>query len=63
MNIFKRIYNWIAMELQLIYEDFSEGYVKANDEIWDIVLFGTGLAMLAIVILFLTESTCGVFDI
>lgn len=63
MNIFKRIYRWFCVEVKLIYEDFSGGYVKADDELWDIILFGIGLAMLGIVILFLTESTCGVFDI
>ena len=37
MNIFKRIYNWLTTELQLIYEDFSEGYVDSQEDLMDIV--------------------------
>jgi len=56
MNIFKRIYNWISMELQLIYEDFSEGYVDSREDLVDLLTIGLTVAMLAIVFMWFTGT-------
>jgi len=56
MNIFKRIYNWLTTELQLIYEDFSEGYVDSQEDLMDIVTIGLIIAMLAVVFMWFTGT-------
>ena len=56
MNIFKRIYNWISMELQLIYEDFSEGYVDSQEDLVDIVTIGVTIALLIILFMWFTGT-------
>ena len=56
MNIFKRIYNWISMELQLIYEDFSEGYVDSREDLVDIVTIGAVTALLIILFMWFTGT-------
>ena len=56
MNIFKRIYNWISMELQLIYEDFSDGYVDSQEDLVDIVTIGVTIALLIILFMWFTGT-------
>ena len=56
MNIFKRIYNWISMELQLIYEDLSEGYVDSREDLVDIVTIGAITALLIILFMWFTGT-------
>ena len=56
MNILKRIYNWISMELQLIYEDLSEGYVDSREDLVDIVTIGAIVALLIILFMWFTGT-------
>jgi len=56
MNIFKRIYNWISMELQLIYEDLSEGYVDSREDLVDIVTIGAITALLIVLFMWFTGT-------
>ena len=51
MNIFKRIYNWTAAEIQMIYEDFKEGYVKTDRDLLDLVVIGAMVAAMAILVM------------
>ena len=52
MNIFKRIYNWAAVEIQMIYEDFRDGYVKTDDDLLDLVVIGSMVAAMAILVMY-----------
>lgn len=52
MNIFKRIYNWAVAEIQMIYEDFKEGYVKTDEDLLDIVVIGFMVASMAILVMY-----------
>jgi len=56
MNIFKRIYNRIAMELQLIYEDFSEGYVDSQEDLADLITIGAIVALMIILFMWFTGT-------
>jgi len=56
MNIFKRLFGWFKTELQLIYEDFSEGYVDSREDLVDIVTIGVTIATLAIVFMWFTGT-------
>ena len=51
VNIFKRIYNWTAAEIQMIYEDFKEGYVKTDRDLLDLVVIGSMVAATVILIM------------
>ena len=51
MNIFKRLYNWAAVEIQMIYEDFRDGYVKTDRDLLDLVVIGAMVATLAILVM------------
>jgi len=48
MNIFKRMYNWVANEIRMIYEDFKDGYVKMDIELLDILVVGSALSVLTV---------------
>ena len=52
MNILKRIYNWAAAEIQMIYEDFRDGYVKTDDDLLDLVVIGSMVAAMAILVMY-----------
>ena len=52
MNIFKRIYNWAAVEIQMIYEDFRDGYVKTDDDLLDLVVIGSMVAAMFILVMY-----------
>jgi hypothetical protein len=52
MNIFKRLYNWAAVEIQMIYEDFRDGYVKTDDDLLDLVVIGSMVAAMAILVMY-----------
>ena len=52
MNIFKRLYNWAATEIQMIYEDFRDGYVKTDDDLLDLVVIGFMVASMAILVMY-----------
>ena len=51
MNIFKRLYNWAATEIQMIYEDFRDGYVKTDRDLLDLVVIGAMVAAVAILVM------------
>ena len=51
MNIFKRLYNWAATEIQMIYEDFRDGYVKTDRDLLDLVVIGSMVAAVAILVM------------
>jgi len=52
MNIFKRLYNWTAAEIRMIYEDFRDGYVKTDEDLLDIVVIGFMVASMAILVMY-----------
>ena len=52
MNIIKRLYNWAAAEIQMIYEDFRDGYVKTDDDLLDLVVIGSMVAAMAILVMY-----------
>ena len=51
MNILKRIYNWAAAEIRMIYEDFRDGYVKTDRDLLDLVVIGSMVAAMAILVM------------
>jgi len=56
MNIIKRIYNWIKSELQLIYEDFNEGYVIKDQHKEDFAIIVAICFLIAAVVIFITTA-------
>jgi len=52
MNIIKRLYNWVAAEIQMIYEDFRDGYVKTDDDLLDLVVIGSMVAAMTILVMY-----------
>ena len=52
MNIIKRLYNWVAAEIQMIYEDFRDGYVKTGDDLLDLVVIGSMVAAMFILVMY-----------
>ena len=52
MNIFKRLYNWTAAEIQMIYEDFKEGYVKTDEDLLDLLVIGSMVAAMTILMMY-----------
>ena len=52
MNIIKRLYNWVAAEIQMIYEDFRDGYVKTDDDLLDLVVIGAMVAAMTILVMY-----------
>ena len=52
MNILKRIYNWAAVEIQMIYEDFRDGYVKTDDDLLDLLVIGSMVAAMFILVMY-----------
>ncbi len=52
MNIFKRLYNWAAAEIQMIYEDFRDGYVSADRDLLDLVVIGSMVAAMTILVMY-----------
>ena len=52
MALIKRIYNWAAAEIQMIYEDFRDGYVKTDDDLLDLVVIGSMVAAMAILVMY-----------
>lgn len=51
MNIIKRLYNWAATEIQMVYEDFRDGYVKTDRDLLDLVVIGAMVAAVAILVM------------
>jgi hypothetical protein len=51
MNIFKRLYNWAASEIRMVYEDFRDGYVKTDRDLLDLVVIGAMVAAMAILVM------------
>ena len=51
MNIFKRLYNWAATEIRMVYEDFRDGYVKTDRDLLDLVVIGSMVAAVAILVM------------
>ena len=52
MNIFKRLYNWTAVEIQMIYEDFKDGYVKTDEDLLDLLVIGSMVAAMTILVMY-----------
>lgn len=52
MNIFKRLYNWAATEIRMVYEDFRDGYVKTDRDLLDLVVIGAMVAAMAILVMY-----------
>ena len=52
MNIFKRLCNWAATEIQMIYEDFRDGYVKTDRDLLDLVVIGSMVAAMTILVMY-----------
>ena len=52
MNIIKRLYNWAAVEIQMIYEDFKEGYVKTDEDLLDLLVIGSMVAAMTILVMY-----------
>ena len=51
MKIIKRLYNWAATEIQMIYEDFRDGYVKTDRDLLDLVVIGAMVAAMVILVM------------
>ena len=51
MNIFKRIYNWAASEIRMVYEDFRDGYVSTDRDLLDLVVIGSMVAAMTILVM------------
>lgn len=51
MNIFKRLYSWAAVEIQMIYEDFRDGYVSTDRDLLDLVVIGSMVAAMTILVM------------
>ena len=51
MNIIKRLYNWAATEIRMVYEDFRDGYVKTDRDLLDLVVIGSMVAAVAILVM------------
>lgn len=54
MNIIKRLYNWAAAEIQMIYEDIKDGYL-APLEIY--IVLGSISAIIIITTMYLTGTS------
>jgi len=52
MNILKRLYNWAASEIQMIYEDFRDGYVSTDRDLLDLVVIGSMVAAMFILVMY-----------
>ena len=52
MNIIKRLYNWAAVEIQMIYEDFRDGYVSTDRDLLDLVVIGAMVAAMTILVMY-----------
>ena len=52
MNILKRIYNWAAVEIRMIYEDFRDGYVSTDRDLLDLVVIGSMVAAMFILVMY-----------
>ena len=51
MNVIKRLYNWAATEIRMVYEDFRDGYVKTDRDLLDLVVIGSMVAAVAILVM------------
>ena len=51
MNIFKRLYNWAATEIRMVYEDFRDGYVSTDRDLLDLVVIGSMAAAMTILVM------------
>lgn len=52
MNILKRLYNWAASEIQMIYEDFRDGYVSTDRDLLDLVVIGSMVSAMFILVMY-----------
>ena len=52
MNIIKRLYNRAAAEIQMIYEDFRDGYVSTDRDLLDLVVIGSMVAAMTILVMY-----------
>ena len=51
MNILKRLYNWAATEIRMVYEDFRDGYVSTDRDLLDLVVIGSMVAAMTILVM------------
>ena len=52
MNIIKRLYNWAATEIRMVYEDFRDGYVSTDRDLLDLVVIGSMVAAMTILVMY-----------
>ena len=52
MAIIKRLYNWAATEIRMVYEDFRDGYVSTDRDLLDLVVIGSMVAAMAILVMY-----------
>ena len=52
MAIIKRLYNWAAPEIRMVYEDFRDGYVSTDRDLLDLVVIGSMAAAMAILVMY-----------
>ena len=52
MNIIKRIYHNLTTEIRMLYEDLTEGYVRADSDLLDLVVIGSMVAAMTILAMY-----------
>ena len=52
MAIIKRLYNWAATEIRMVYEDFRDGYVSTDRDLLDLVVIGSMAAAMSILVMY-----------
>ena len=52
MAIIKRLYNWAATEIRMVYEDFRDGYVSTDRDLLDLVVIGAMVAAMTILVMY-----------
>lgn len=51
MAMIKRLYNWAATEIRMVYEDFRDGYVSTDRDLLDLVVIGSMAAAMTILVM------------
>ena len=56
MNIIKRIYHTLTTEIRMLYEDLTEGYVRADSDLLDLMIIGAVTATMIIIFMSVTGT-------
>tara|TARA_R100000388_G_C7203632_1_gene139862 strand:+ start:162 stop:350 length:189 start_codon:yes stop_codon:yes gene_type:complete len=51
MAMIKKLYNWAATEIRMVYEDFRDGYVSTDRDLLDLVVIGSMAAAMTILVM------------